>query len=294
MSGAGATTRPSAGRPPSRAMPKGAVDAQTHMYLDRFAPPEGAPMRPAPPMPTPAEYRKVMAWLGVERVVVTQGNAHGTDNANLLACLAQMGPAARGVAVVAPGTPEAELEHLAAAGVRGLRIMDLWGGALGLDRLAEVDAMAADLGWTLAVQFDGAKILDHMGLLQGLRSRWILDHHGKFLGAPAAAESVEADAILHLLDRGNCWFKLSAAYESSRTGAPDYADVGALTRRVAAYAPERLVWGTNWPHNAVQAGARYPDDAALLDLAMDWAGSDRARRLMLVENPAKLFDFPPL
>ena len=287
-----ASRRPCSGPRPRRPLPPGATDAQTHMYLPRFAPPEGAPMRPAPPLPTPGAYREVMARLGAARVVITQGNAHGADNSNLLACLEEMGEQARGVAVVSADTPAAELRRLHDAGVRGARIMDLHGGAMGMDRLAEADAVAADMGWTLAVQFDGARILDRMGALMKLRSRWILDHHGKFL-THVAPDGVEAEAVLTLLDRGNCWFKFAAPYESSRAGAPDYADVAALSRRIAAYAPERLVWGSNWPHNSVADGA-WPDDAALLDLAMDWAGSDRARRLMLVESPARLFDFPPV
>ncbi|MGG7564878.1 amidohydrolase family protein [Rhodovulum sp. DZ06] len=271
-------------------LPPGAVDAQTHMYLPAFPPPPGAPNAPADPLPTPGAYRAVMDRLGVERVVVTQGNAHGTDNESLLACLAAMGDCARGVAVITPETPDAELERLHGAGVRGARIMDLPGGAVGLDRLAEVDARAAAMGWVLAVQFDGSTILDRLALLGRLESRWILEHHGKFF-AGAAPGGLEETAVLSLIDRGNCWFKFAAPYESSREGPP-YADVGALARSIAAYAPERLLWGSNWPHNLAARTGQAPDDAELLALACAWAGSDRARRLMLAENPARLFGFP--
>lgn len=278
------------GPAPRTALPPGACDCQTHMYLPGFPAAPGAMALPDG-LPGPSDYAHVMARLGVERVVITQGNAHGTDNANLTACLAQMGEAARGVAVITPQTSHAELERLHAAGVRGARIMDLPGGAVGLADLAEIDARAAEMGWALAVQFDGSTILERMTLLHRLRSRWILDHHGKFF-AGASPEGLEMTAVLALIDRGNCWFKFAAPYESSRAEAPDYPDVAAMARAVAGYAPERLVWGSNWPHNLIRRTEDYPDDARLLDLACDWAGGEKARKMMLVESPALLFDFP--
>lgn len=282
-------SRPLPARGPRLALPAGATDCQTHMFLPGHAP---APGRMTPPAGavSPADYRALMARLGIERVVVTQSNAHGFDNANLLACLREMGACARGVAAIAPDISDSDLHRLHAAGIRGARIMELNGGATGLAQLAEIDARCAAMDWTLAVQFDGSTILERMTLLHRLQSRWILDHHGKFLGG-IAPDALEVTAVLSLIDRGNCWFKFSACYESSLTGGPDYADVGAVAREIAAYAPERLVWGTNWPHNMVSDPADWPDDAHLLDLAQDWAGSEKARRRMLVDNPAFLFGF---
>ena len=199
------------GPKPAIRLPAGAVDTQMHMYLPGF--PAVDPGPPVPEgLPGPAEYARVMDWLGIDRVVITQGNAHQFDNANLLAGLAAMGACARGVAAIRPDTADAELAALHAAGVRGARIMDLPGGAAGLPMLAGVDARAAAMGWCIAVQFDGNRILDHLELLAGLRSRWILDHHGKFF-AGAAPDSPEIDAVRRLLDRGNCWFKFAGVYE---------------------------------------------------------------------------------
>ncbi|EPX75471.1 amidohydrolase family protein [Salipiger mucosus] len=277
------------GAAPATPMPKGACDTQMHLYLPGYAMRADGVGVPQDPLPDPAMYRRVMDWLGLDRVVITHGNAHGDDNENLLACLAEMGECARGVAVIRPGTPAAEIARLAEGGVTGARIMDLPGGAVGLEDLEAVDAIAADAGWTVAVQFDGSHLPELEPRLAKLRSRWILDHHAKIFSG-ATPEHVAV--IKRLVDRGNCWFKFAACYESSRAGGPDYPDIAEVARDVARHAPERIVWGTNWPHNMAKSAEDYPDDAALLDLAMSWLPDEQARRQVLVETPEALFGFP--
>ncbi|MEI4474245.1 amidohydrolase family protein [Frigidibacter sp. MR17.24] len=279
------------GEPPKLVLPKGTIDTQMHMYLPGHPARPGGPGLPPDPLPDAEAYRQVMAWLGIDRVVITQGNAHQADNANLLACLAEMGAVARGVAVITDATPAAEMTRLADAGVVGARIMDLPGGALGLSGLETVDAMAADAGWMMAVQFDGNRILELEPRLAALKSRWVFDHHGKFF---AGAGPAEVAAVKRLVDAGRCWFKFAGVYESSRLGGPEYADVAEVAREMAAHAPERIVWGTNWPHNLARTAADYPCDAALADTVLGWLPGDRARRLALVDNPQELFGFPPV
>ena len=281
--------RPLSGRPPRLTMPPGAVDTQMHCYLP------GHPAAPgAIPLPEgdtgPEAYRKLMAWLGISRTVVVQGNAHGTDNTNLCAALAAFGEIARGVAAIPPTTSDAELERLHAAGVRGARIMDLPGGAVGLDALPEVAARAHALGWVVNVQFDGSDIEAHEAALAAIPGRYVIDHHGKFFSGAAPGDA-RAAALMRLIDRGNAYFKLAGCYESSRSGPPDYADVSALARAVVAHAPERAIWGTNWPHNLAKTPETYPDDAALTDLLLDWAPAEADRRRILVDTPAALYGF---
>ncbi|WP_404404622.1 amidohydrolase family protein [Pelagibacterium halotolerans] len=279
------------GDKPKTVLPKGTIDTQMHMYLEGFPALPGGPALPEG-LPGPAEYRQTMAWLGIDRVVITQGNAHQFDNGNLVAALEAMGDAARGVAVITGETNDAEMQRLADANVTGARIMDLPGGAIGLSGLEAIDAKAQAFNWCIAIQFDGSHILDHMPRLEAIRSNWVLDHHGKFF-AGVTPDSPQIDAVKRLIDRGNCWFKFAGCYESSRTGGPDYADIAAVARDLAAYAPERIVWGTNWPHNLAKSTAEYPDDAALLDTVMGWFPSEDARHKALVENPEALFGFPP-
>ena len=278
------------GDPPVPPFPKGATDCQMHMYLPEFPSAPGSIPLPPGALPTPSDYRRVMAWLGLERVVITQGNAHGRDNANLSACLALMGDCARGVAVIDGTTPEAEIERLSQAGVVGARIMDLPGGAVGLSELEEVDARAHAAGWMLAVQFDGSDLLTHLPRLARLKSRWVLDHRGKFFRG-IAPDAPEVEALLRLMDGGRCWFKFAGAYESSRMGWP-FEDVAAPSCRIAAHAPERIVWGTNWPHNLMRATADYPDDARLAELTLGWL-PEGARDRVLTRNPSELYGFPP-
>ncbi len=280
-------TRTLSGEPPKTILPPGAIDTQNHIYLPGFASAPGAvPLPPDPP--SPDDYRRVMAWLGIERVVITQGNAHGRDNGNLLACLAQMGAIARGVGIIDGTTSDAELARLADGGIVGARIMDLAGGAVGLGELEAVDGKAAAMGWCLAVQFDGSNILEHEQRLSSLDSRWILDHHGKFLFG-VTPNSPEVDAVKRLIDKGQCWFKFAGCYESSRQGGPNYEDIGEVARVIAAHAPDRIIWGSNFPHNSAKTTADYPNDAALLDLAMSWLPDDESRRKCLLDNPQELF-----
>ncbi|WP_319936797.1 amidohydrolase family protein [Thermohalobaculum sediminis] len=277
------------GPKPRTALPQGTVDTQTHLYLPGYPARPGGPPLPAG-LPGPQEYRRVMDWLGIARVVITQGNAHQHDNGNLLAALAAMGEVARGVAVITGATPDDEIARLHAAGIRGARIMDLPGGAVGLDALEEVDARAAAAGWMLAVQFDGSDIAQHFGRLSRLRARWVLDHHGKFFRG-AEPDGPEVALVKRLIDGGNCWFKFAGCYESSRTGGPEFVDTAALSRAIAAHATERIVWGTNFPHNLAQRTEDYPDDAALLDTVLGWLPDEAARQLVLVENPVELYGF---
>lgn len=281
------------GRAPKIALPKGAVDTQMHLYLPGFPSSPGGPALPAGALPDADQYRQFMRWLGIDRVIITQGNAHQRDNTNLIACLDAMGRVAHGVAAFGAETSENDLDVLSAAGVIGARIMDLPGGAVGLDELEAVADRAAARDWMVAVQFDGTNILEHEPRLKKLKSRWVFDHHGKFFSG-AAPDGPEIAAVKRLIDGGNCWFKFAGAYESSKRGGPDYADIAALSRAIAGHAPERIVWGSNWPHNLAKTNAEYPDDAALADTVLGWLPDAEVRHRVLVENPEQLFGLKPI
>lgn len=279
--------RPLSGRAPKLKTPPGTVDTHMHIFLDRHAGQPGGP--PPPEEASVADYRRFQQWLGLERVVVVQSNAYQLDNACLTDALGELGADARGIAAVTPETPEAELERLSAAGVRGARIMDLPGGAVGLDRMEAVAARVAPFGWHLIVQLDGRRLPEHEAALARLPLDYTIDHVGKFL-EPVAPDDPAFRALLRLVGRGNCYVKLSAPYETSKTGAPLYEDVGRLAKALVAAAPERMLWASNWPHVGVPR-ARYPDDVGLLDLLLDWAPNEALRRRILVDNPSRLYGF---
>lgn len=287
MSDIPANTRPLTGRKPRLVVPAGAIDAHFHLY------PPGFPQQPGgPPIAETAsveDYRQVQRWLGLERVVLVQANAHQLDPGALLDSLAKFGPVvARGVAAVGPETDPATLERLHAAGVRGARIMELPGGAVKIAQIKAVEALIRPYGWSLTVQCNGQDLEQHLPVLDSIEIPFVIDHMGKFI-PPVPADDRRVDAILRQIDRGHVFVKLAGIYETSLIGAPNYDDVAAIIRRLIAHAPERLIWGSNWPHVGVPRSA-YPDDAALLDLLADWADTATLHRI-LVDTPARLYDF---
>jgi D-galactarolactone isomerase len=250
-----------------------------------------APSCPFPPPDAPVEaYLPVMERLGLERVVVVQPAAYGKDNRCTLDAMKQLGGRARGVAVVDESVGDRELAALTDAGVRGLRFFMLPGGVLGWDILETMAGRIAPFGWHVQLQLDGRELPDREALLRRLPAPLVIDHNGKFL-EPVATDHPGFQSLLRLLDGGNCWIKVSAPYETSRSGPPLYEDVGRLARALIRAAPERMVWASNWPHPTAQD--KLPDDAELLDTLLHWTEDPETRARILVENPAELYGFPP-
>jgi D-galactarolactone isomerase len=280
------TTRPLTGRAPLLKTPPQTCDTHMHFYSRRF------PALPGTASPADAsveDYRQVMGWLGIERVVVVQPNAYGDDNALTMEAVADLGPCARAVVVVKPGVGDAELARLTEGGARAIRFMALHGGTLPLDALDEMTARVIPFGWHAVVQLDGRQLPDYEAQLMRLKCPFVIDHVGKFLD-PVATDHAAFKSLLRLVNTGRCWVKLSAAYETSKTGAPDYEDVGQLARALVRAAPERMLWASNWPHARADTFG-YPDDAGLLDLLLDWAPDEQTRIKILANNPAELYGF---
>lgn len=262
-----------------------ACDCHVHIYEPHW------PLAPTalatPPVAPWHAYRKVQQSLGLSRVVVVQPTAYGLDNRCTLHAMAQLGPASRGVAVITADTPEETLHALHAAGIRGVRFMMLPGGALPWDALEPVAQRIAPLGWHIDLQLDGARFAELAPRLARLPARLVVDHNGKFL-QPPPVDAPQVRALRGLLDGGRCWIKLSAPYETSRTGPPRYEDVSALARCFATAHTERCLWASNWPHPGRSPA---PADAELLALLSDWAGDSAALARILVHNPQELYGF---
>ncbi len=267
-------------------VPQGATDCHMHVYRGAGSVPSPFPV---PVADVPA-YRGVMRRLGLARVVVVQSMLYGTDNAIMLDALRQLGSIARGVAVVGPEPSRRDLDQLAEAGVRGARAFMLEGGSYAWADLPDLSRRIAPLGWHLNVQLDGRSIADVAPMMRELACPVAIDHVGKFL-EPVPADHPAVTALRRLVGAGRCWVKLSGLYETSRSGPPDYADVAAVARLLAADAPERMLWGSNWPHPNLRPP---PDDLAMLNLLERLVPGEQARRQVLVDNPAQLFGFPPL
>ena len=281
--GADAVPHSSGTTAPAHAVPPEACDAHCHILDPRF--PAAQPSRPDGM--TFADYRALQRRLGLGRAVLVQAKYHGTDSRCLVDALARFAGAARGVAVVPPDVADAELRRLDEAGVRGLRF-SVWNPA---DTVATIDMIAplagriADLGWHAQIHMSGRQIVDNASLLAVLPCPVVFDHMGR-LDPGLGPDDPAFGIVANLVQRGSAWVKLSGAYLNTRVGPPDYPDATRIAQAFVHLAPERLVWGSDWPH---VTEPHKPDDAALLDLLSVWAGGAARRDRILVDNPARLY-----
>ncbi len=270
--------------------PPGACDTHIHIVgpLERYPIPPEAAIKPGEWRLE--SYLAMLDRIGVERAVVVQPSTYGTDNACTLEAVKRMGPRARGVATVGSDVTDAELARLTEAGIRGARFHMLTGGVLPWDMLETMAARVQDFGWHIQLQMDGRQLHERLEVLRGLPGTLVIDHTGKFL-EPVGPDHPGFKALLGLVESGRCWVKLSAPYETSKSGPPRFEDVGHLAKALIAAAPERMLWASNWPHFNVPEPADKPDDAMLLDVLLHWAKDEATRNGILVDNPAELYGF---
>jgi len=267
-------------------VPRGACDTHMHFYDAKAPVAQGTFMPGHFPVP---DYQAMQKRLGLERVIVVQPNAYADDNTVTLDSIKSLGRNAKGVAVVKPSVADAELERLTKGGICAVRIMTLHGGLLGFDVMDRIMARVHPFGWHANIQLDGRELPKHEAQIKRLPGKFVIDHTGKFL-EPVEVSSEPFNSLLRLVDTGRCWVKLSAPYETSKTGAPKYEDVSRLARALVKHAPERMLWASNWPHPSARNPAP-PDDLALLELLADWAPDEKARHAILAGNPAALYGF---
>jgi D-galactarolactone isomerase len=267
--------------------PPGTTDTHMHVFESRFPLAPTAVM--APPEAPVSEYVQVCRRVGIARTVVVQPSGYGTDNGCTLAAVAALGSNARGIAVVPESVSDAELERLTRAGIRGVRFHMFPGGVLPWESLEPLAARARPFGWHVQVQLDGRRLPDHEAVLRRLPGTLVIDHVGKFL-EPVPADHPAFRVLVRLVEAGRTYVKLSAPYETSKAGPPNYDDVGALAKVLVKAAPERMLWASNWPHLG-QPRDRLPDAAVQLDMLLDWAPDESVRRKILVDNPAALYGF---
>jgi len=271
---------------PKLKLPSNACDCHMHIYdAARFP-----PLRPAArmqPDAAVADYRLLQQRIGTSRTVVVQPAAYHTDNDVTLDAVAQLGPQARGIAVVHPDVTDAELKRLDAGGIRGIRFtqFDPRTAATTRDMIEPLAHRVEPLGWHVQIHLRSDQIVDAGDLLQRLPGTVVFDHLGRLAGG---VDDPALTIIRRMLDRGRTWMKLSGAYFFG--DAPSYAGALPVARAYVAAAPERLVWGSDWPH---PTEAEKPDDAVLVDLLSDWAPEEATRRRILVDNPAALYGFSP-
>jgi predicted TIM-barrel fold metal-dependent hydrolase len=272
---------------------RGACDCHAHVCGPESRYPYSPNRLYTPEDASPADYRAMLDSLGVERGVLVQPPIYGTDNRALLDALATDPERLRGVAVVPYDIHARELEKLHQAGLRGVRqnIVDLKDGkgVLPLDELRRLGVKVKPFGWHVEflMHVDEFPELDRQ--LADFPVDVVFGHLGY---VPAAKKTSERgfQALLRLMKDGKAWVKLTAPYRLTMSALP-YPDTDAFARALVDAAPERLIWGTDWPHVFIKTAM--PEDKKLLKLLEHWVPDKRARKRILVDNPAQLYAFTP-
>ncbi|MFF7708977.1 amidohydrolase family protein [Pseudomonas sp. NPDC007930] len=258
-------------------LPPNACDAHLHIMDPRFG---GEAAFSA------ATYQALAQPLGLARAVIVQPKNYGTDNRCTLDAIAQFKGQARGIAVLTPEVSDAELQQLHAGGIRGVRF-SLWNpgnAVVSLGMLEPLAARIAELGWHVQLHLGPEQALDAQALIARLPLPVVFDHLGRLPPAQGTRHPLFR-FIAERIDAGQAWVKLSGAYLNTAVGAPAYPDASAVAQAFAELAPERVVWGSDWPHVTEHGHA---DTAGLLALLGDWVGAGGLRRV-LVDNPARLY-----
>jgi 2-pyrone-4,6-dicarboxylate lactonase len=271
---------------PTVAVPAGAWDVHVHIFGpgDRY--PHVAKPHYTLPDGNLAQYQALMPVIGMERFVIVQPSFYGTDNSCLLDTLDVVGNTARGVVMIESDIKESELEDFHRRGVRAVRL-DLFKRArLPLSEIqsyiSETEARVRPLGWHLQFYAPGYIVRDLIAFLRTLRIDFVIDHMGYMLEEDGL-KSDDFTALLNLLDGGHAYLKLSGAYRIARKRG--YEFVEPVAKAIVERAPERAVWGSDWPH----ISNAHLDTGELVSLLDRWAPAASTRRKILIDNPNRLF-----
>ena len=277
---------------PRWSVPAGAIDTHVHVFDNRYplAPDRGY----TPPESTLDDLRFLHSTLGVDRVVFTQPSIYGIDNAAILDGMQALNEAtpgrARAVIACSLAISDDELVSLDNLGVRGVRLNtdNLGGMPISMDEIPTLCDRIRDLGWHIEFLFPGSHIHELLPVLESLSVPMTIGH----FAYQQATDGVDAPgfrALLELMRRGNTWMKISGANRVSETDLPPYDDVAPMAHALIDAAPERIMWGTDWPHpNKYEVN---PNDGDLADALGEWVEDEAIRQKILVDTPAALYRF---
>lgn len=272
-------------------MPPHACDTHAHICgpIERY--PYAERRIYTPPDAPLAAYRRMLQTLGVERAVLVQPSVYGTDNTVMLAAMAGLGERCRAVAVVDDNITDAELARLHEAGVRGVRVnvVDVAEskGVIPMAPLVRIAERIKRYGWHVEFLMHADEFPDLDRQFSDFPVDIVLGHLG-YMRTDKGLTQPGFQALMRLAQRGKCWVKLTGPYRISTEALP-HRDTIDYAHALVKAAPERIVWGTDWPH--VMVKTPMPNDGDLADLLLDWVPDDKLRKQVLVDNPAKLYGF---
>jgi 2-pyrone-4,6-dicarboxylate lactonase len=279
-------------RKPKFTPPPGACDTHLHIYgpFDRF-PLSSEKVYDIRRSALLEDYVALMDQLGLERAVVVNGGGNGFNNSVTLDAIARTNGRLKGLALVRPDVTDAELRALHEGGMTGFRTRASGKAAPSLAEASQIAPRVKDFGWHVEFHVrsveDAIEALPH---LQKLGLPYVLDHVS-YLGPERPLHDLLAQTILRTLRNDeNCWVNLYSFYQRSLSGQPAYADMIPIARALVEAAPDRVVWGTNWPHVVIEVPE--PDNVDLLDFVFDALPEDDLRKAVLAINPARLYGWP--
>jgi 2-pyrone-4,6-dicarboxylate lactonase len=282
--------RPEARRPRHR-LPAGSTDCHCHTFEEGYA--HAGDLSYIPAAAPVAAYLRMCETVGLQRTVQVNSASFGFDNSMTLDVIRKLGQhRARGVAGVAPDASNAELERLHDGGMRGARLSTKVKGYGGTELAGALAKKVKPLGWHIDLHLGSvAEIATLESQLTRLPAPIVFDHMGSVRGSEGTG-APGFQALLRILkQRDDCWAKISSWYRLSQVGGPRWPDMEAMARALVETRPDRLVWGSNWPHPNRYDAKDIPDDGDLVDAFCDWVPDAAARGLIFVTNPAKLYGF---
>jgi D-galactarolactone isomerase len=276
---------------PDFRVPNCATDSHIHIF-DPVRFPYPNPTDTPPPAATVQDYLRFRRRIGTTRTVVVTPSNYATDNRCTLDAIEQLGQwRARGVAVIDDTFTRRRLLELDRGGIRGIRFNLTRSGGAGVELIQPLAARVADLGWHVQIHMTADGIIENLPILSDLPTDLVIDHMGRIPG-DAGTSHPAYSAILDLVDAGHTWVKVSGVYHESVDGPPDYADRAAIGAAFVRAAPERMLWGSDWPHPTASRGeVPMPNDVDLLNMFADWAGNRRIIEQILVRNPEIVYGF---
>jgi predicted TIM-barrel fold metal-dependent hydrolase len=274
--------------------PPGSCDAHFHVFGPAERYPYGANLRYRPPHAPLEDFLALARRMGFERYVFVQPSAYGRDNACMLDAMQAVGDRCRGIVDIDENAPDSEVDRLNRLGVRGVRVNvnpikppEPGFSKTMLARIERLDRRCSEIGWMLDFLTPGWLTRELLPVMAKLRVRYTVAHLGMFLARDGAAQPGFRE-FLDLLKHGNgrCWVKLTGVYRMSV--APGFSDAAPLARALIETAPDRLIWGSDYPHLSF---ADKVGSIELFNLLGEWAPDEATRRRILVDNPRDLFGF---
>ncbi|MDX1406324.1 MAG: amidohydrolase family protein [Woeseiaceae bacterium] len=279
-------------RTPDYVAPAGACDAHCHVFGPGDVFPYAETRKYTPPDAPKEKLFELHRKLGIERAVIVQASCHGTDNSAMLDAIAASGGRYLGICNAEPDFSDEQFAELHNGGIRGVRFnfVKHLGGAPDLAKMWNIVRHIEDLPWQVELHFDAGDLLEYEQVIDDIPLPVVIDHMGRVPVADGVEQAPFQALLEKFADSDNLWIKVSGSERISAAGPP-FSDAVPFAKALIGTAPDRVIWGTDWPHPNISKFM--PNDGDLVDLIPAMIPDEKTQRLVLVENPQRLFGFPP-